>query len=782
MRLKRPYDWRVHKFISACAALARESYGLIRQRFAMEETADSQLVQKFSASEKQRNHFQNFAIGKDVHAITQELMAAGERLSYVLDRPDNFYVNDLLSELEHQACRVAVIGQVNAGKSSFINALVQRPSLLPTGVQPWTAVPTLLNFGTQQGKEGSALFHFFGPDEWDRLFSDQEQEAHTPNPYNGNQNGFHKELTALHDRAKKSLGNRYNELLGKHHLFKSVTPEIVESYIAAGPSETRTAGQGNRGRFSDITKSAELFFEKEPFYNPMVILDTPGVDHPNLASAEITWENIGEADIYILVLMAQRGLTQSDISLVRSLYKLQEERVIVAVNCIDRLNDVSQGAESITADIRAQLDNEFPGVFFPVIPTSALWGMEAVGNADIDINTLLSPDFFAYSERFGTVEAGEIGSFGISGFVDQQRMAQLLYDCSGFPKVAQEIDRLMRGASCTNSIHESAVNLLTVAKIAVTLHAYKKNGLLKLMEKHGGGKEDSHSSLHILEQDLNILQAQFENMKHVLENNEMEMHHVIDKGLEYLSKRLSQDLAEFALQQWTTVSTLRVGEEPGTASSRVPAMLQNQIAEAIIAEYRDLKAQLLSAEQEARKMLLQNAREMTSRGASEFGEDLFVLEERLPVFAPVTEMVDFDLEALSDGLNKAQHKANWTSEKIQRIFRKELSSSVKKMLKSARDDLERDVSNYTKTLKTIVEMLGNKFITILHNRINFYKAHIGNSEQRISKDISDILASQLAKAKDSFSESYSIATDLQLIYKRAKQLKLDKRPQKSNNE
>ena len=78
-------------------------------------------------------------------------------------------VVDALRLLESQVCRVAVIGQIKAGKSSFINAFVQQTDLLPTDVNPSTTAVTRLHFCTQQEPENSAVFQFFGAQEWERL-------------------------------------------------------------------------------------------------------------------------------------------------------------------------------------------------------------------------------------------------------------------------------------------------------------------------------------------------------------------------------------------------------------------------------------------------------------------------------------------------------------------------------------------------------------------------------------------------------------------------------------
>ena len=62
-------------------------------------------------------------------------------------------------QIEERACRIAVIGQIKAGKTTFINTLMGRPGLLPTDINPWTAVVSALHFRTASAPpEHAAVF------------------------------------------------------------------------------------------------------------------------------------------------------------------------------------------------------------------------------------------------------------------------------------------------------------------------------------------------------------------------------------------------------------------------------------------------------------------------------------------------------------------------------------------------------------------------------------------------------------------------------------------------
>src|SRR5262245_43845039 len=86
-------------------------------------------------------------IGSGLEACRRELSICGRDLRSAMPARGVIFIDEALKLLARLTCRIAVVGQVKSGKSSFINALVRRPSLLPTDVNPWTTAITQLHFG-----------------------------------------------------------------------------------------------------------------------------------------------------------------------------------------------------------------------------------------------------------------------------------------------------------------------------------------------------------------------------------------------------------------------------------------------------------------------------------------------------------------------------------------------------------------------------------------------------------------------------------------------------------
>src|SRR5690606_13447500 len=77
-------------------------------------------------------------IGARLEGVRRQLLTCGDVLAGLVEPAARPLVADALHSLRQLECRVAVVGQIKSGKSSFINALVRNPRFLPTSVTPWT--------------------------------------------------------------------------------------------------------------------------------------------------------------------------------------------------------------------------------------------------------------------------------------------------------------------------------------------------------------------------------------------------------------------------------------------------------------------------------------------------------------------------------------------------------------------------------------------------------------------------------------------------------------------
>lgn len=305
--------------------------------------------------------------------------------------------------------RISVVGQVKAGKSTLINVLSGAEGLLPTEVNPWTAVITNLHFGHVDKPHVGGVFQLFSEDEWQRMLEgDKETRDLAENLLPGfDSTILIEQVEEMQENARKRLGSLYKHLLGKSHKFNSITPEILERYVSAGHQDQ--AGEmdesANAGRFSGITKSAEVFLERGPFSIPITVSDTPGINDPFLVRDEITTTSFRDTDIFIVAVSIHQALGAADMALLKMLSRHSGKATVIFVNRIDEVDDPAKDVPEILKNLEERLEGELDGANYQLIAGSAHWGHIAQHGSDEDVFAVTeSSEFTAYSEMLG-VEA-----------------------------------------------------------------------------------------------------------------------------------------------------------------------------------------------------------------------------------------------------------------------------------------------------------------------------------------------------------------------------------------
>jgi GTP-binding protein EngB required for normal cell division len=116
------------------------------------------VVGEMTAAAEKLNQYLAQGLGQDLQARLEKLEHTGDemgllkRLERVVDQHGlvefRSALSMILDRLESQAFEIALFGRVSSGKSSLLNYIVQS-DVLPVGVNPITAVPTRLAYGTE---------------------------------------------------------------------------------------------------------------------------------------------------------------------------------------------------------------------------------------------------------------------------------------------------------------------------------------------------------------------------------------------------------------------------------------------------------------------------------------------------------------------------------------------------------------------------------------------------------------------------------------------------------
>ncbi|MEB1809570.1 MAG: dynamin family protein [Bacillaceae bacterium] len=258
----------------------------------------------------------------------------------------DFIHNDLIDEINQFAIRfkddasqmlemnrklkIGIVGQVKAGKSSFLNALLfNGKSILPKAATPMTAALTVISYG----KEPKAKIEFYSEEEWQVI----EEKAHTyvkvvqeastrvSFPTKLKVNNRRKELP---DKSKKKNTHIPSDIEAAYELVQmfrsnstSLQSLLGKEKVLSGFNETEEMiGQlndyvGANGTFTPIVKSSTLFIPNEVL-KEIDVVDTPGVNDPIISRGQKTREHLGKCDVIFLLSYAAQFMDTTDVELV----------------------------------------------------------------------------------------------------------------------------------------------------------------------------------------------------------------------------------------------------------------------------------------------------------------------------------------------------------------------------------------------------------------------------------------------------------------------------------
>ncbi|WP_162183562.1 dynamin family protein [Halocynthiibacter namhaensis] len=298
------------------------------------------------------------------------------------DQAENPELDQICNLLMMEQASVMVVGQVKVGKSMFVNGLTGRGGGLPSDVNPLTTVVTHLHFNMPLCQTAGGDFHFYEEEDWQRLATrgagDVSGEASTHRDVM-----LHAQIEGMKMRAEQKLGVNYRDFFGQTHRFDTVDTAILEQYIC---SESGRHGIDRHDQYDDLVRVADVYFDTSPFPLPITITDTPGVNDPLLIRDEITWQTIGNADYYLVILSAHQAMSKMDETLMRALQENGSGRAIVFINRIDELSNCTEDAALLRTTVREGIRRIFGGPPSAVLAGSALWAHYAATGDDTDID------------------------------------------------------------------------------------------------------------------------------------------------------------------------------------------------------------------------------------------------------------------------------------------------------------------------------------------------------------------------------------------------------------
>lgn len=372
---------------------------------------------------------------EDLDARLQTL--AGERPDLVGAK-----VRHLRRKIRECEPGLTMIGQVKAGKTTLVNAMTGWRDLLPADVNPWTSVVTSLHLAPgPRWATRNARFTFFDEAEWTNLVKQGGRMGELANRAGADDelDKVRRQLDLMRQKSRDRLGDQFELLLGQSHDYDAFDQAMIERYVCLGDDFwDDAAGDADRGRFADITRSADLWVDQPELPIALCLRDTPGVNDTFMIREQITLNALRGSRLCVMVLSATQALTSVDLALIRMISNIDTREVIIFVNRIDELADPARDIPEIRDSIRETLRSQGGPTDAEIIFGCGHWagqalteGIEALGQDSAD--ALLSWAEANHDETapFDTVEEM---IWALSGM-------QALWQGAGFRGTATMIDK-----------------------------------------------------------------------------------------------------------------------------------------------------------------------------------------------------------------------------------------------------------------------------------------------------------------------------------------------------
>lgn len=260
-----------------------------------------------------------------------------KQLNFELSELFEQHQQDLqLARAQGRKLKMAVVGQMKAGKSSFLNAAFFADDLLPKAATPMTAALTRIGYANPPYAEvefyteadWQVILH--KADEYTRRYAEVEAELQQQQP---KPSGLSSLIARPARPAAPITPAQINEKVGEelrayHQLVQSAQRSglPLAQYFGQTIRLTATTAAelarqlpeyvGSSGRFTAITKMTSLYVNDQRLQD-IEIYDTPGFNDPVVSRGLQTRKFLGQSDVVFLLSFASQFLTKSDLALLR---------------------------------------------------------------------------------------------------------------------------------------------------------------------------------------------------------------------------------------------------------------------------------------------------------------------------------------------------------------------------------------------------------------------------------------------------------------------------------
>ncbi len=448
----------------------------------------------------------------------------------------------LVKQLRTFEPNITMIGQIKAGKTSLVNAMAGRPDLLPADVNPWTSVITSLHLNMPLPADAPrASFQFFDQNEWDHLVENGGRIGELSSRAGADEEmkKVRAQIAHMYEKTRERLGRKFELLLGQRHNYAELDDDLVQRYVCMGDDFDDISVQEQQGRFADITKSADLYFDASFLPMPLCIRDTPGVNDTFMMREQITIKALRDSRICVVVLSAHQALTSMDMGLIRLISNVKSREVIIFVNRIDELSDPANQIGEIRSSIVQTLKDNNGPEHAEVLFGSAYWANLAIGGDLTEIVEDSADALFNYAESV------------VGDSVTDMDTNELVWQLSGLPHLYDALaERIAEGAGAERllSVRKSAQNHVGGLRASSSLVSMRLDGnSVKSMEPdvlkaHLDAIENKHMSA--LEAGLQVVFDKFG--RRIDQSNKRFLDRAVENLIQHLETKGENEIWQYS--------------------------------------------------------------------------------------------------------------------------------------------------------------------------------------------------------------------------------------------
>ncbi len=310
---------------------------------------------------------------KDFQLEKQKIKNIVNNLHYQKILDEGRY-REIVEDLNNEKIKIAVIGQMKYGKSTFINSFIFHSNYLPTSSTPMTAALSEIKYSENE----KYVVHFFREEEFELLKKQEE----------------FKDIL----QKTNNIPNRY-ELFGTT---KTISRSEFENYV------------GVDGLYTPIVKMLTIYSPNEVLKEAIVV-DTPGFNDPIESREKIAEGFIKNADFIILFLYAERPFDATDRQIIteKLQYLGKAGKVLIVLNQADKLLDKYPTMDAINDYLQETLNNTIEDFIHSefladtlrkaeIIPISSLMALLArISEEELRRDKILSDYLKKFKDDFG---------------------------------------------------------------------------------------------------------------------------------------------------------------------------------------------------------------------------------------------------------------------------------------------------------------------------------------------------------------------------------------------